>query len=294
MSNFRILLFLFFIFTGMLVFSQTGVAINTDGANPDASAILDVKSTDQGLLIPRMTETQRDGISSPATGLIIFQTDGTPDLYIYDGSNWKAAGFSPSVSGWVAGATTVTTDKNVGIGTATPTNDLDVVGNVKVDGELFDPYDVNVFRRPHAYMRFADSTTTLSLTVDVWSKITNSSDSLFRVLELSGGFTEGNDELIPPAIKGHYNIMFTVVIDGGATSDEYEVRVMTSNDGEISKVTGGVGFFQGPTNITCPAYWETEGDGTDKIWFEVRNITDTDDIVVSSAIATVQYYHGID
>lgn len=293
MKRVYLLLFMIAITIGSNLNAQ-GVAINANGADANASAILDITSTGQGMLIPRMTETQRDAISSPASGLIIFQTDGTPDLYIYDGSNWKAAGFSPSVSGWVAGTTTVTTDKNVGVGTATPTYDLDVVGNAKIDGALYDPHNVNIFRRPHAFMRFADSTTSIDLTIDVWSKITNSSDSLFRVLELSGGFTEGDDELMPPAIKGHYNIMFTVVIDGGLGSDEFEIRVMTSNYGEISKVTGGVGFFQGPTNITCPAYWETEGDGSDKIWFEVRNITDSDDITVSSAIATIQYFHGID
>jgi hypothetical protein len=270
-----------------------GVAINDAGADPHASAQLDISSTSKGLLIPRMTEAERDAIASPADGLIIYQTDNEVDMYIYDGSNWKAAGFSPSVSGWIATATTVTTDKNVGIGTATPTNDLDVVGNVKIDGNLYEPNDVNVFRPPHAFMRFADSTTTINLTEDVWSKITNASDSLFRVLELSGGFTEGNDVLIPPSIKGHYNIMFTVTIDGGPSSDEFEVRVMTSNDGEISKITGGAGFFQGPSNITCPAYWETEGDGNDMVWFEVRNITDSDAIVVSSAIVTIQYFHGI-
>ena len=42
----------------------------------------------EGLLIPRMTETQRDAISSPATGLMIYQTDGTVGFYYYNGSSW--------------------------------------------------------------------------------------------------------------------------------------------------------------------------------------------------------------
>ncbi|MCH2045991.1 MAG: hypothetical protein MK212_17885, partial [Saprospiraceae bacterium] len=51
-----------------------GVGINNDGTDPDASAILDIKSTTQGLLIPRMTSTQRDAIGTPATSLMIYNT----------------------------------------------------------------------------------------------------------------------------------------------------------------------------------------------------------------------------
>jgi len=67
-----------FIITSLLLYatiSYSQVAINTDGSQPDASAMLDVKSTTQGFLPPRMTTTQRDAISSAATGLIIYNTD---------------------------------------------------------------------------------------------------------------------------------------------------------------------------------------------------------------------------
>ena len=66
-------------------FAQVG--INTE--TPDASAALDITSTTGGLLVPRMTETQRDAISSPATGLMIYQTDGTVGFYYYNGSSWS-------------------------------------------------------------------------------------------------------------------------------------------------------------------------------------------------------------
>lgn len=57
----------------------------------DASAILDVVSTDKGFLGPRMNESQRDAISSPATGLQIFNTD-TNKLNVYDGAGWVSVG----------------------------------------------------------------------------------------------------------------------------------------------------------------------------------------------------------
>jgi len=69
-------------------FAQVG--INTE--TPDASAALDITSTTGGLLVPRMTETQRDAITSAATGLMIYQTDGTAGFYYYNGSSWAEVG----------------------------------------------------------------------------------------------------------------------------------------------------------------------------------------------------------
>ncbi len=70
-------------------FSQ-GIAVNDDGSDADASSILDVKSAagTQGFLLPRLTEAQKNAITSPATSLLIYQTDGTTGFYFYDGSSW--------------------------------------------------------------------------------------------------------------------------------------------------------------------------------------------------------------
>jgi hypothetical protein len=65
-------------------FAQVG--INTE--TPDASAELDIVSTIGGILIPRLTESQRDLISTPATGLLIYQTDQTAGFYFYNGGSW--------------------------------------------------------------------------------------------------------------------------------------------------------------------------------------------------------------
>lgn len=63
-----------------------GLAIGT--SSRAASALLDVSSTALGFLPPRMTKTQRDAIASPASGLVIWQTDNTPGLRNWNGSNW--------------------------------------------------------------------------------------------------------------------------------------------------------------------------------------------------------------
>jgi hypothetical protein len=54
-------------------FSQS-VSISTSGSPADASSMLDISSTSKGLLIPRMSTAQRNGIPSPATSLLIFNT----------------------------------------------------------------------------------------------------------------------------------------------------------------------------------------------------------------------------
>ena len=70
------------------------VAVNTDGSNPDGSAILDVKSTDKGLLIPRMTQTQIKAITNPANGLTVFNTnDSKFYTYVLDDNKWKEIQF---------------------------------------------------------------------------------------------------------------------------------------------------------------------------------------------------------
>ena len=65
--------------------AQVGVGTTT----PETSAMLEVKSTSKGFLLPRVTATEKNSIVSPATGLIVYQTDGTKGFYYYDGSSWN-------------------------------------------------------------------------------------------------------------------------------------------------------------------------------------------------------------
>ena len=77
------------IFTTVATMAQS-VGINADGGAPNASAMLDVSSTTKGFLPPRMTYTQRQAISTPAQGLIIYCTDcGTyGETQVYNGTTW--------------------------------------------------------------------------------------------------------------------------------------------------------------------------------------------------------------
>lgn len=68
--------------------AQVGVGTTT----PNSSAQLDITSTSKGILIPRMTAAQREAIASPATGLMVFQTDGTAGFYYNSGT--------PAIPAW--------------------------------------------------------------------------------------------------------------------------------------------------------------------------------------------------
>lgn len=80
-----------FLMYGTIAFGQVGIQTNS----PDASAALDIVSTDKGLLVPRVTLTSNlsdpSPVTSPATGLIVFNTGASQPigLYYWTGSSWS-------------------------------------------------------------------------------------------------------------------------------------------------------------------------------------------------------------
>lgn len=67
---------------------NSSINIGTNSAAA-ASAILELTSTTKGFLPPKMTSAQRTAISSPAVGLVVYQTDGTEGLYENTASGWR-------------------------------------------------------------------------------------------------------------------------------------------------------------------------------------------------------------
>jgi hypothetical protein len=80
---------LLLIFVALYFITTTSQAQNVGigTTSPDASAMLDITSSSKGLLIPRVTQANRP--VTPATGLLIYQTDGAAGFYYYDGAAWK-------------------------------------------------------------------------------------------------------------------------------------------------------------------------------------------------------------
>lgn len=76
---------------------RANVGIGT--TQPDESAVLDIKSSTKGVLMPRMSLQERNAIQNPANGLIVYQTDMLSGFYFYDGKNWKPLTAANSVAG---------------------------------------------------------------------------------------------------------------------------------------------------------------------------------------------------
>lgn len=111
----HILFIAVFIATTMVSTAQVSIGITT----PDPSAILHLEANgSQGLLLPRMTTTERDAnLKSPAVGIVIYNTTDNQFQVVTNGSGWKslASGTSSNI------ATGMTTNVGqVGIGTSTP------------------------------------------------------------------------------------------------------------------------------------------------------------------------------
>jgi len=128
---------------GLQLISYAQVAINNDGTTADESAQLEIKSTSKGILIPRLTQAQRNAMIIPAESLLIFQTDNTPGFYYFDGIDWLMLSTSAAAgeSGWELTGNAGTNPSNNFVGTIDSLDLIFRVNNVeklrlKVNGAL--------------------------------------------------------------------------------------------------------------------------------------------------------------
>jgi hypothetical protein len=125
--------FLIFYLCLFFLVNQTksqSVAINSTGLTADASAMLDVTSTTKGILIPRLTTTERTAITTPATGLMVYDIT-LAQFYYYNGTAWTAISFGANANNyWTLSGSNLYNNigTSVGIGLTTPAANLDVTG----------------------------------------------------------------------------------------------------------------------------------------------------------------------
>lgn len=279
----RVLLCFLFSILSASVSQAQSFAVNTDGSAANPSAILDVKSTAKGMLIPRMTKVQRNAIASPATGLLIYQTDDTTGFHYYNGTGWLTFSNIENDPFWGANGNNIYNRNtgNVGIGINNPlarlhVSDSNVVfsatgdapvtaGNVPISDAgrrmLWYP-DKAAFRA--GYVSAAnwnkDSIGKYSFAggYDVKAK-GESSVSLGRSATASANYS---------IAIGHFSNAsgdFSTAISNGTATDIYAVAIGEASTASARNATAigfttkaqGIGSFAGGYNTTAGANYST-------------------------------------
>ena len=168
----------------MIFFLQTQAQTNTfpstgsagiGTTTPNAFSILEMVSTSKGLLIPRMTKTQRDNIGIiPATGLLIYQTNSTPGFYYYDGSAWTPV--TPKAKGWSLTGNSGTNSATNFIGTTDGQSLVFKVNNQKAG--LLDYFNYNT---GFGYQTLNANTSGVSNTANGFWALTSNTTGIYNV-----------------------------------------------------------------------------------------------------------------
>lgn len=233
----RLILLSGIFFIGVNLYGQTpsptpsptnteGVSISNSLTPPDPSAMLDVQSTSKGILIPRMTLSEREGISSPANGLLVYVTEPSEsigywywDITSLPSGGWKRIGSSGSEF-WkedlVNSNAQISTKGKVGIGQDPFQGDIDASLVIKrsldiepsarislLDATLY-PSTAFISAAGHALRLASDENTAIFIDTD-----NNTEGSIFGVF--------CNDSYFASSNNPNFKTLFTVKDETGDT-----------------------------------------------------------------------------
>jgi len=286
-----------FLFFGNAMVAQVG--INTDNSAPDGASMLDVKSTSRGMLIPRMTIAQRDAITSPAKGLMVFCTDNSQ--YYYNAGTPASKNWVMMNTQWLANGTSLYFNGgNVGIGTTDPGQKLSVAGQLGLletdatpvyytalqSGNISSPL---TFTLPNGYGSSGQVLTTNGSGVMSWSSaespltVTNGLTRLISTVKWGGSLTESTTITQPGSLglnfvnSGTANTVFNLTGTGDFdVQDNGTSALYVTHEGKV-----GIGTMSPTTTAHIKS--NTGNTGFTSV-LQVENIS-----ITSSA----QQVHGI-
>lgn len=259
--NYYKLTFSLLVITNMLVANaQIGIGTTT----PDNSSALDISSTTKGFLVPRMSTVQKNAITAPATGLLVFDTD--ENAFYYFNTVWKKLDNniladtdtdtkieveqSPDedyVRIYTAGAERIRIDNtgNVILGDATNHMKIEADGNLVLEGSatVFEDFRVPVTSTDRrgvqdpAFTRLRDD---LSGSPGIFAYAFDKSteEELFFIVQLPHQWKEGTD------IEPH--IHWTAQSDVGASKVRWGLEYTWTDIGEVF---GNTQILYGETTI---------------------------------------------
>ncbi len=263
---------------------------------PSTSALLQLESTNKGLLTPRMTQVQRDAIASPVVGLLIFDTT-TNGFENYNGSAWVSVGSSSGNASvatgtvnsfaYYSGANQLNAQSslfingaNIGIGTGIPTQVLDVNGNINTSGTYFS----NITSGTNRYF-FSATGTVNSYSVYENSGIAYINSYTGMTLRANQNGGSGGDLTVS---AGGGNLLLNsgggnIVISGGnvgiGTSTPNFALAVNGISASVSSEPGAYGQFRAVNNVgylsalqtTGSAYAGSEGPNIGSLYTNAPN-----------------------
>ncbi len=233
--------------------AQQGVGIGT--TNPHASAILELNSTTKGLLLPRMTTSQRTGIGAVG-GLVVYDTD-YKEFYQHDGVSWRKllnSNFwnSSATRSWIYNLS-----DSVGIGTSSPDEKLHVInGNFYMQDNrtgknphvIFDVPATNFKEGGLQFKRLGDTLAAINYientSVPNYVKVAVSSSGRGSDLVVNSNGNTGLG-LANPEVKLHvYDRLGIEVVRLEAEAPMIQFKRRTSLSNQIPVTFADIGFIQ--------------------------------------------------
>lgn len=242
------ILFFFSVFVSTAALAQN-VGIGTTNFTPESDALLELRSTNTGFLMPRMSSAQVSAISGPTEGLLVYQTNGTKGFKYYDGSTWLPFGgaggdddfgnhtaeeniqlndFWLSNDGGNEGIK-ITNDGKVGLGVTSPTYPFDLssagvnAGPITSSDQVLARFDQpDAAKGAGIQISGTRNTNTVSSFVDLLNYSTDISEEY--IMTRVAGLTEDSGE------KGAL-VLYTN--SGGADDSGLTEKVRITSDGKV-------------------------------------------------------------
>ncbi len=230
----------YFCLLSLLCTAQNGVGINITASPPHTSAMLDVSSTNKGMLVPRMSLTDRDNISSPAIGLLVYVTTAPEGFFYYSSVGWiKIPGNAVTGTGTVNqvafwnGSSSLSSNSNLfwdntnnrlGVGTSTPSATLEVKGTMSVFGNWQAATTGTIYQAAtDGFVTSFITATTGSRGILTAFSDANPAPAITRAIASVDYTYSPRNSLMIPVRKGDYWVVYVNNVIGFSTTGTYWV-----------------------------------------------------------------------